>query len=279
MGGNQCPICLEPITADAFLDQCFHKFCYHCILQWSEVLSNQQHKTFSHLPCPLCKMQNTSIIHNFIGPTFQRHYVSKLPAKSFALSEAHIRRLKVYSEPPDVAVSNNQALGHWKQHGNLPSSRWLQCWIHRELQALMQEEDVDIVMHHVLGVLESFQRRTTQKISTAELESRHAQYRSSVSDAVRPFIFENSSRFADELEAFLISGLDIAAYDEFTFQRGTSGFISGSSSSRKLFNGDATVPYASSEAAQNVNTDRCQRNAQTQCLDLLDEDVEFGFGC
>jgi len=85
-GGNQCPICLEPITADAFLD--LYKFCYHCILQRSEVLSNQQHKAFSHLPYPLCKMQDTSIIHNFIGPVFQCHYVSKLPAKSFDLSEA-----------------------------------------------------------------------------------------------------------------------------------------------------------------------------------------------
>jgi len=52
------------------------------------VLSNQQHKAFSHLPYPLCKMQDTSIIHNFIGPVFQCHYVSKLPAKSFDLSEA-----------------------------------------------------------------------------------------------------------------------------------------------------------------------------------------------
>jgi len=276
MGGNQCPICLEPITAEAFLDQCFHKFCYHCILQWSQTLSNQQTKSFPRLHCPLCKMQNTSIIHNFIGPTFQRHYISKLPAESFALSEAHVRRLKVYSEPP---VSNKQALGHRKQHGNLPSSRWLQCWIRRELQALMQEEDVDIVMHHVLGVLESFQRRTMQKISTGESELRRAQYKSSVSDAVRPFIFENSGRFADELEAFLISGLDIAAYDEFTFQGSKTGYISGGSSSRELSNRDASVLYASSEVALDVNTDGCQKSTQTQCLDLLDEDVEFGFGC
>jgi len=311
MGGNQCPICLEPITAEAFLDQCFHKFCYHCILQWSQTLSNQQPKSFPRLHCPLCKMQNTSIIHNFIGPTFQRHYISKLPAESFALSEAHVRRLKVYSEPPGgdahlsmsnrdcfasqlyindnrnkhfisrtyVAVSNKQALGHRKQHGNLPSSRWLQCWIRRELQALMQEEDVDIVMHHVLGVLESFQRRTMQKISTGESELRRAQYKSSVSDAVRPFIFENSGRFADELEAFLISGLDIAAYDEFTFQGSKTGYISGGSSSRELSNRDASVLYASSEVALDVNTDGCQKSTQTQCLDLLDEDVEFGFGC
>lgn len=279
MAGNQCPICLEPITAEAFLDQCFHKFCYRCILQWSQTLSNQKPKSFPRLHCPLCKVQNTSIIHNFIGPTFQRHYVSKLSANSFALSEAHVRRLKVYSEPPDVTVSNKQALGHWKQHGNLPRSRWLQCWIHRELQALMQEDDVDIVMHHVLGVLESFQRRTTQKNSIGELELRHAQYKSSVSDALRPFIFENSGRFADELEAFLISGLDIAAYDEFIFQGGTTKNISGSSSSRELSNRDASVLHATSEAALNGNTDKCQKLPQIQCFDLLDEDVEFGFGC
>lgn len=102
--------------------------------------------------------------------------------------------------------------------------------------------------------------RTEQKISISELELRRAQYKSSVLDALKPFIFENSGKFADELEAFLISGLDIAAYDEFTFQEGATGCILGSSSRKELPNRDAYVPlYASCEAALNVNTEKCQK--------------------
>ncbi|XP_057815237.1 uncharacterized protein LOC131028878 isoform X2 [Cryptomeria japonica] len=139
MGGIQCSICLELVNGEAYLDQCFHRFCYHCILQWAEMLFNKQSDSLPCLLCPLCKVKNSSIIHNFVGSTFQRHYISKLPEKSFVMSEAHYRRLQIYSEPPDAACSNVQALKHWDRYGNLQSSCWLQCWIRRELQSLMQE--------------------------------------------------------------------------------------------------------------------------------------------
>ncbi|GLJ38763.1 hypothetical protein SUGI_0790290 [Cryptomeria japonica] len=277
MGGIQCSICLELVNGEAYLDQCFHRFCYHCILQWAEMLFNKQSDSLPCLLCPLCKVKNSSIIHNFVGSTFQRHYISKLPEKSFVMSEAHYRRLQIYSEPPDAACSNVQALKHWDRYGNLQSSCWLQCWIRRELQSLMQEEDVDIVMHHTLGILESFHKRTNtaNKYSTRELKSRPVQWKSLISNALSPFIFENSVRFADELEAFLVSGLDIATYDEQVLRRSATGDTSSCSSGKELSSKDASGSYVSSQYAFNARGGKSKEGTRVNLFDLLDEDVDL----
>lgn len=275
MEGSQCSICMEPVDGEAYLDQCFHRFCYHCILQWAEVHSNQRCNSQPGLLCPLCKVKNSSIIHNFVGSTFQRHYISKLLEKRFVMSEAHYRRLQIYSEPPDVACSNMNALEHWNKYGNLQSNHWLQCWIRRELQSLMQEEDVDIVMHHTLGILESFHKRTNaeNKHSTTGLKSGRAQWKSLVSNALSPFIFENSVRFADELEAFLVSGLDIATYDEQVLRRSATRNISSCSSGKELSSKDASESSVSSQNALNVKGGKNEEGTWTNLFDLLDEDL------
>uniref|UniRef100_A0A8C6X6J5 RING-type E3 ubiquitin transferase n=1 Tax=Naja naja TaxID=35670 RepID=A0A8C6X6J5_NAJNA len=33
---SRCPICLERIRNVAFLNPCFHRFCFACILEWSD---------------------------------------------------------------------------------------------------------------------------------------------------------------------------------------------------------------------------------------------------
>uniref|UniRef100_A0A670ZNI5 RING-type E3 ubiquitin transferase n=1 Tax=Pseudonaja textilis TaxID=8673 RepID=A0A670ZNI5_PSETE len=33
---SRCPICLEKIRNVAFLNPCFHRFCFACILEWSD---------------------------------------------------------------------------------------------------------------------------------------------------------------------------------------------------------------------------------------------------
>uniref|UniRef100_A0A8D0E6H5 RING-type E3 ubiquitin transferase n=1 Tax=Salvator merianae TaxID=96440 RepID=A0A8D0E6H5_SALMN len=43
-GYSRCPICLERIRNVAFLNPCFHRFCFVCILEWSERKAE----------CPLC---------------------------------------------------------------------------------------------------------------------------------------------------------------------------------------------------------------------------------
>uniref|UniRef100_A0A8D2LLF5 RING-type E3 ubiquitin transferase n=1 Tax=Varanus komodoensis TaxID=61221 RepID=A0A8D2LLF5_VARKO len=41
---SRCPICLERIRNVAFLNPCFHRFCFACILEWSDRKAE----------CPLC---------------------------------------------------------------------------------------------------------------------------------------------------------------------------------------------------------------------------------
>lgn len=72
----------------------------------------------------------------------------------------------------------------------------------------MQEEDVDIVTQHVMGVLEFFEKR--QKVDPREQTT----WKAAVSEAVRPFVDGDAEKFSEEIENFLFSGLSIAAYDK-----------------------------------------------------------------
>lgn len=71
----------------------------------------------------------------------------------------------------------------------------------------MQEEDVELVMQHVLGILEHFERK--QKVNShAPILWTHAMV-----DAAKPFLFENAETFCKELQNFMLSGLNVKAYD------------------------------------------------------------------
>ncbi|KAL2634237.1 hypothetical protein R1flu_005716 [Riccia fluitans] len=215
-GREICSICLEPISVEGFLDQCFHKFCYHCILQWSEMVLSRptgSNKTLQYLECPLCKTKYTSIIHDVSGTRFQRHYVLTSKAPGLLKSEAHICRQAVYSSNLGTAPPQPARLTDAGPKAN----RWVSCWVQRELQALMQEEDVDTVMHHVVGIVESFSKRSRGKVGSSrkqETKIDDSCWHETIAAAVRPFIFEYAERFATELESFLLSGLDITAYDK-----------------------------------------------------------------
>ncbi|KAG6679193.1 hypothetical protein I3842_14G118500 [Carya illinoinensis] len=54
---NLCPICLGPIFQDSYLDKCFHKFCYTCIVQWTKVVAGKLSRPLPSVKCPLCKVQ------------------------------------------------------------------------------------------------------------------------------------------------------------------------------------------------------------------------------
>ncbi len=49
-----CSICLGKLQNKSFTDNCFHMFCFVCLLEWSKVKA----------VCPLCKQPFKSIIHN-----------------------------------------------------------------------------------------------------------------------------------------------------------------------------------------------------------------------
>lgn len=255
--GEICPICLDPVSGEAFLDQCFHKFCYHCILQWSEMVlasslaKSGNPKRVSSLECPLCKTQYISIIHDFItGTRYQRHFLLSSDGSQFRLSESHKRRQAVYLDSKSEEAANiknetedtelgleaesitqdpktqnrgrdvsklgletrriRQGVGTRNISGIVKTNKWLPSWVRRELQALMQEEDVEMVTHHIAGVVESLQKRERGSQAKATYKIWH----DTVASAARPFVFENAEKFTDELWKFLDAGLDIAFYDQ-----------------------------------------------------------------
>lgn len=52
--GNQCNICLNPISNVATLKECSHSFCFDCISKWSQYSTE----------CPICKQNFSSISHS-----------------------------------------------------------------------------------------------------------------------------------------------------------------------------------------------------------------------
>ncbi|KAM3845239.1 E3 ubiquitin-protein ligase Topors [Vipera latastei] len=51
---SKCPICLDMFENVAYLDRCWHRFCFRCVLEWSK----------NKAECPLCKQPFCSIVHS-----------------------------------------------------------------------------------------------------------------------------------------------------------------------------------------------------------------------
>ncbi|KAM5561300.1 hypothetical protein ABKV19_022080 [Rosa sericea] len=215
---SPCPICLTPIFQLSYLDKCFHKFCYKCILQWTKVVASKQSDPSSSVKCPLCKTDNFSIIHGYDGCSFQKHYINQDSGDCFVLSSAHKYRLQCYYTEPGFLNDIFDVSRYWKSFKYLQPNCWLQSWLRREIQALMQEEDVDIIMHHILGVIKSLMSHK-QKGQTKSSEAKQREFQETISDAARPFLATRTDRFVNEVELFLASGLNIEAYDAVCMQR------------------------------------------------------------
>ncbi|KAH9754978.1 RING-type domain-containing protein [Citrus sinensis] len=108
---------------------------------------------------------------------------------------------------------------YWKSRKYLQSNQWLQSWLRREIQAVMQEEDVEIVVHHILGVVDSFLKRNKQRCQMGTPETKEEDFKALVSDAARPFLMARTDRFVNEMQLFLASALNIEAYDAVYMQR------------------------------------------------------------
>ena len=52
---ERCPICLEDYDDKAFIDACFHAFCFGCIVKAVETTTGR---------CPMCKATFDTVIHN-----------------------------------------------------------------------------------------------------------------------------------------------------------------------------------------------------------------------
>ncbi|XVF41958.1 hypothetical protein PTKIN_Ptkin01aG0322000 [Pterospermum kingtungense] len=150
---------------------------------------------------------------------------------------------------PQSGILNDifNVLRFWKSRKYLQSNMWLQSWLRRELQALIQEEDVDIIVHHIHGVVDSFFRRIEQThLPKKTAEGKQQDFRIAVSDAAKPFLLARTERFVNELELFLASGLNIEAYDAVYMQRlgwNTPGGTSVSMPAEEPSQRTGVVPY------------------------------------
>ncbi|XP_042488442.1 uncharacterized protein LOC122068642 [Macadamia integrifolia] len=215
---NPCPICLGPVKQEAYLDGCFHKFCFNCIAEWAKLLTSRHPQLQSFVTCPICKGDNFSIIYGFDGNSFQQHYPNQDVEKSFSLSEVHKYRLRCYYSEPGAIYEKFNVLKYWKSNKYLQPNKWLQTWLRREFQALTKVEDVEILVHHILGVVESFMKRNKRELSKITPEQKREEFKALVSDAAKRFLMENTECFVNEVELFLAAGLTIEAYDEVYLQ-------------------------------------------------------------
>ncbi|KAH9754976.1 RING-type domain-containing protein [Citrus sinensis] len=196
---NPCPICLGPVVEDSYLDKCFHKFCYNCIVHWTKVVASKHSSLLSSVKCPLCKKMFQSFMDMmeliFNGITLVKFLEIGILNDVFNVSR------------------------YWKSRKYLQSNQWLQSWLRREIQAVMQEEDVEIVVHHILGVVDSFLKRNKQRCQMGTPETKEEDFKALVSDAARPFLMARTDRFVNEMQLFLASALNIEAYDAVYMQR------------------------------------------------------------
>ncbi|XP_057549866.1 uncharacterized protein LOC130828089 [Amaranthus tricolor] len=216
---DPCPICLSLISqhSSSCLDRCFHEFCYKCILRWIQVVSSRSTSLPqpSSIKCPLCKTENFSIIFGYDGSTFQKHFINQNNSNSNFFSKDHKYRLQCYYTFPEPRLLSDafKVERFWKLNKYLQPNNWLEKWLRRELQALIQEEDVEIIMHHILGVIDTFTRSSYSKQTTHSAQQKQQEFKVIVADAALPFLTARTKRFVDEMELFLASGLAVEYYD------------------------------------------------------------------
>ncbi|KAH0628399.1 hypothetical protein JD844_009506 [Phrynosoma platyrhinos] len=89
---SRCPICLERIRNVAFLNPCFHRFCFACILEWSDRKAE----------CPLCKQNFHSFFHTIRSDTEFEEYI--VPSENASCGICGER--SATAETPEVLTDN-----------------------------------------------------------------------------------------------------------------------------------------------------------------------------
>ncbi|XP_017438748.1 uncharacterized protein LOC108344770 isoform X2 [Vigna angularis] len=263
-----CPICLGPFLQLSYLDKCFHKFCFNCILRWTKVAAGKHRSVPSSVKCPLCKLpemllmdvqickslrmmiynnqtENFSIVYEVEGSCIQRHYVNKDFEDSFILSRAHRYRLQCYYTDQGLLDDIFNISQYWRSRKYSQPNSWLESWLRREIQALIQEEDVDIIVHHIIGVVKAALYTREQKSLVIAPEKKQEEFKMSVSEAARRFLAARTDRFVYEIQLFLASGMNIEAYDAVYVQRlgWSSPGINTEVSHSALVDRTTAIPY------------------------------------
>jgi len=187
---------------EAVIEGCWHKFCFVCILQWSQITSF----------CPLCKKSFSRLLYD-VTPDLQYRTFDIGSLKSGSRkgvepeislekfpSDAHRQRQSVYNLKQRVLP-----LPTSKTHPTVPLSpaslteKWdrkLKPWLTRELQALLEDSDVDLLIRWCHALLQHHPLDSSQ--ARSELEQ---------------FLHENTDQFIHEFQMFASCPFDMNTYD------------------------------------------------------------------
>ncbi|XP_002460093.2 uncharacterized protein LOC8054603 [Sorghum bicolor] len=163
--------------------------------------------------------ENLSVIHAFDGESFEQWYIIQEPRKR-RLSDAH----ELVSQFYNMKESTSNIAGvqqYWEQQRYLRKKIWLETWLRREIQALTRDENVEAIVYHIHGVIGSFMKRLEMEHKSRMIspEKRREEFRRLVSDAARSFLLARTERFVTEVELFLVSNLNMEAYNKLCIQR------------------------------------------------------------
>lgn len=165
---------------------------------------------------------------------------------SFILSRAHRYRLQCYYTEQGFLDDIFNISQYWRSLKYNQPNCWLENWLRREIQALIQEEDVDIILHHILAVVKAaLWTRREQKSHMNAPEKKQEEFKMSVSEAARPFLAARTDRFVYEIQLFLASGMNIEAYDAAYIQRlgWSSPGVNTEVSHSELVDRSTVIPY------------------------------------
>ncbi|XP_076907459.1 uncharacterized protein LOC143563918 [Bidens hawaiensis] len=157
--------------------------------------------------------KSSSVIYEYDGNSFKQHLINQNSETSDFFTKAHKYRLQCYYVEPGNSIGNINIARYWKSYKYRQPNQWLYIWVNREIQALIQENDVDIIVHHIIGVVDSW-RKNEPKGCKVSYELKQEEFKRMVADAAKPFLRGRTERFVNELEMFVASGLNIEAYDK-----------------------------------------------------------------
>jgi E3 ubiquitin-protein ligase Topors len=228
---ERCPICLSDFDNKAFLDNCFHPFCYFCVLQWSDLVQT----------CPLCKKPFSSIIHNVrSSDQYDQHFVeqkknekdkveqqpftserfryqstmsgrhlqgNRFGARQQRRAAAQERRKAIYSanlwvtsplvSSDGIVRVRDISSGFFKS--NPAATHRLIPFLIREMRVLLGNdlEHVHFVVQLILSLIDKID------IDSEEFKKH-----------LEPFLFERTAHFLHEFTTFAESPFDLKAFDD-----------------------------------------------------------------
>ncbi|XP_054843638.1 E3 ubiquitin-protein ligase Topors [Eublepharis macularius] len=80
---SKCPICLDKFENVAYLNRCYHRFCFRCVQEWSK----------NKAECPLCKQPFHSIIHSMRSDDDFKEYIVR-PSENGSFGNPDGRRFR-----------------------------------------------------------------------------------------------------------------------------------------------------------------------------------------